>query len=84
VLPVVVKLFARNLAFWTGKRTTFYGLTRTSKHFKPDLEALFGLLHDGKIMVPIKATFPLEEIQAAHREYARSAGLGSIILAVNA
>jgi hypothetical protein len=65
VLPVVAKLFARNLAFWTGKRTTFFGLTRTAKHFKPDLETLFGLLESGGIAVPIKATFRLEEIQAA-------------------
>ena len=81
-LPVVVKLFARNLVFWRRKRTTFFGLTRGSKHYAPDLEMLFGLLKAGKIVVPIKATFGLEEIQQAHREYARSAGSGSILLKI--
>ncbi len=83
VLPVVLKLFARNLLVWTGKRTTFYGLTRTSKHYKPDLEQLFALLQSGKISVPIKATFKLDQIQLAHREYASSAGTGSIILEID-
>lgn len=81
-LPVILKLFARNLLFWSGRRTTFYGLTRTSKHYKPDLETLFSLLQAGEIAVPIKATFKLDEIQQAHREYASSPGRGSIILEV--
>lgn len=81
-LPVILKLLARNLFFWTGKRTTFYGLTRNSKHYKPDLEQLFALLQSGSISVPIKATFKLDEIQQAHREYASSAGTGSIILEI--
>ena len=81
-VPVILKLLARNLLFWTGKRTTFYGLTRTSKHFRPDLEQLFSLLGAGKISVPLKATFKLDDIQTAHREYADSAGTGSIILEI--
>ena len=81
-LPVILKLLARNLLFWTGKRTTFYGLTRTSRHYKPDLEQLFALLQSGRIDIPIKATFKLDEIQQAHREYASSAGTGSIILEI--
>ncbi len=32
VLPAVIKLLARNLAFWTGKRTKFYYISRDSKH----------------------------------------------------
>ena len=79
-VPVILKLYARNLLFWSGRRTTFYGLTRASKNYKPDLETLFSLLQAGKITVPIKATFKLEEIQLAHREYASSPGIGSIVL----
>jgi NADPH:quinone reductase-like Zn-dependent oxidoreductase len=82
VLPVVLRLFAKNLLLWRGKRTTFYGLTRTSKHYGPDLALLLGWLAEGKITVPIKAVYPLEQIQAAHREYASSAGMGSIILEI--
>ena len=82
-LPVVVKLLARNLLFWSGKRTTFFGVNRKSKTFIPDLELLFTWLASGKITVPIKATFRLDQIQEAHREYASSAGTGSIILEVS-
>jgi NADPH:quinone reductase-like Zn-dependent oxidoreductase len=81
-LPVILKLFARNLLVWTGRRTTFYGLNRANKNYKPDLEELFRLLQAGKITVPIKATFPLDQIQQAHREYASSPGRGSIILQI--
>jgi synaptic vesicle membrane protein VAT-1 len=83
VMLVILKLFARNLLFWSGKRTTFFGLRRTSKDFAPDLELLFDWLQSGKISVPVKATFKLQEVRNAHREYASSKGMGSIILEVN-
>ena len=82
-LPVMVKLFSKNLLFWSGKRTTFFGLTRKSKNFTPDLERLFEWLKAGKISVPIRATFKLEEIQKAHREWARSARMGSIVIEIS-
>ena len=81
-LPSILKLFARNLFFWTGKRSTFFGLTRTSKFYKPDLDQLFRLLQAGKIAIPVKATFKLDDIREAHREYANSTGTGSIILEI--
>jgi NADPH:quinone reductase-like Zn-dependent oxidoreductase len=83
VLPMMVKLYSRNLAFWTGKRATFFGVTRTSKDYLPDLTQLFEWLKAGKISVPIKATFALDDIKAAHREYAGSNGMGSIVIKVN-
>jgi NADPH:quinone reductase-like Zn-dependent oxidoreductase len=82
-IPSILKLFSRNLAFWSGKRTTFFGLNRQSKNYLPDLALLFDWLKIGKISVPIKAIFALNDIQAAHREYAQSAGIGSIIIEVN-
>jgi NADPH:quinone reductase-like Zn-dependent oxidoreductase len=82
VIPSVLKLFSKNLLFWTGKRTTFFGIRRGSKDFAPDLEQLFEWLRDGKNSVPIKATFKLNEIQSAHREYASGSGTGSIIIEV--
>ncbi|HEY1498956.1 MAG TPA: medium chain dehydrogenase/reductase family protein [Acidobacteriaceae bacterium] len=78
--PSILKLMGRNLLFWTGKRATFFGLTRTSKNYAPDLELLLEWLAAGKITVPIKAVFPLDQIREAHREYAKSSGVGSIIL----
>jgi NADPH:quinone reductase-like Zn-dependent oxidoreductase len=82
--PMILKLLARNLAFWSGKRTTFFGLSRSSKYFAPDLALLFQLLAEGRIRVPIKAVFPLADVQEAHRMYARGTGLGSIVLDVSA
>ena len=81
--PAILKLLSKNLLFWSGKRTTFYGLSRTSKNFIPDLELLLSWLKSGKISVPIKATFRLEEIQKAHREYASSARMGSIVIEIS-
>jgi synaptic vesicle membrane protein VAT-1 len=81
-VPMVLKLFARNLAFWKGKRTTFFGVRRNAKYFAPDLETLFAWLKEGRITVPVKARFRLDEIQQAHREYAASAGMGSIVIEV--
>jgi NADPH:quinone reductase-like Zn-dependent oxidoreductase len=79
---MMLKLFSRNLLFWTGKRTTFFSLTRKSKNFAPDLERLFAWLKSGKISVPLKASFTLDEIQQAHREYASSPRMGSIVITI--
>ena len=81
-LPVFLKLFARNLTFWTGKRTTFFGLNRRSAHYKPDLELLLRWLAEGKVQVPIKAVYPMDKVQDAHREYSSGRGRGSIILSI--
>src|SRR5580658_6595661 len=83
VIPSALKLFSKNLFFWSGKRTTFYGVNRGSKHFASDLEQLFAWLKDGRISVPIKNTFSLDEIQKAHREYASSERMGSIVIEVS-
>jgi synaptic vesicle membrane protein VAT-1 len=82
VIPTVLKLFAKNLLYWSGKRTTFFGVTRSSKNFGPDLETLFAWLKAGRISVPIRSTFTLDEIQQAHREYASGARMGSIVIEV--
>jgi len=83
VVPVVLKLLARNLLFWSGKRTRFFGVSRASRNFIPDLTLLFQWLESGKISVPIKAIFKIQDIKDAHREYASSAGMGSIIIEVS-
>jgi synaptic vesicle membrane protein VAT-1 len=82
--PMILKLLARNLAFGSGKRTTFFGLSRGSKDFAPDLALLFRWLAEGRIRVPIKSVFPLADVREAHRTYARGSGLGSIVLDVSA
>ena len=81
-VPMILKLFARNLAFWTGKKATFFGVMRGSKYFSTDLATLFAWLKERKISVPVKARFGLDEIREAHRAYAASAGMGSIVIEV--
>jgi NADPH:quinone reductase-like Zn-dependent oxidoreductase len=81
-LPVMLKLFARNLLFWKGRRTTFFGLSRKSKHYTPDLQLLLNWLKGKKFTIPIKGTFKLADIRAAHQAYAKSDGMGSIIIEV--
>jgi NADPH:quinone reductase-like Zn-dependent oxidoreductase len=80
--PMVFALFARNLFFWRRRRTTFFSVSRSSKSFAPDLQLLFQWLKEGRIAVPIKGVFPLDEIQQAHRAYKHSPGTGSIVIAV--
>jgi NADPH:quinone reductase-like Zn-dependent oxidoreductase len=83
VIPSALKLFSKNLLFWSGKRTTFFGVNRGSKYFSSDLQQLFAWLKDGNISVPIKNTFRLNQIREAHREYANSERMGSIVIEVN-
>jgi synaptic vesicle membrane protein VAT-1 len=68
--------------FWSSKKTIFYYISRDSKTFVPDLEALFDLLKTGKLSVPIKAVFPLENIQEARREWGKASGMGSAVIKV--
>jgi NADPH:quinone reductase-like Zn-dependent oxidoreductase len=75
-------LFARNALFWTGKRTTFYGISRDAPHFNEDLSKLLGLLAAGKITPAIKATFPLEDVRKAHSFWEKGEGIGSIVIDV--
>ena len=63
VIPSALKLLSKNLFFWSGKRTTLFGVNRDSKNFAPVLEQRFKWLRDGTISVPMKATFKLHEIQ---------------------
>jgi NADPH:quinone reductase-like Zn-dependent oxidoreductase len=79
---MVFAFIAKNLLFWHRKRTTFFSMSRRSESFAPDLQLLFQWLKEGKIFIPIKGVFSLDEIQKAHREYENSAGTGSIVIEV--
>lgn len=48
----------------------------------PDLKMLIGLLNDGKISVPIKAVYPLSDIQKAHQDWAKGSGMGTVVIDV--
>jgi NADPH:quinone reductase-like Zn-dependent oxidoreductase len=82
----VEKLFARNnLKVWEGRKTRFYYITRDDKTYVSDLEALFGLVQQGKVKVPIKRVFRMrdsEEIREAHRSWGKGQGVGSLLVKV--
>ncbi|KAI8962613.1 GroES-like protein [Daldinia sp. FL1419] len=78
----IVKLFARGLNPLNDKRTTFYGLSRDSPTYKPDVTALLNMIEDGTITVPIRKIWDLEDIQAAHREWGAGSGIGSLLIRV--
>jgi NADPH:quinone reductase-like Zn-dependent oxidoreductase len=87
VLPAVLKLYARNLCFWSGKRSTFYWISRDDSSFKPGLLALFELAAAGRIEAAIKAVMPLEQIGQAHRAWGQGGPgdkVGSFVIAVGA
>lgn len=87
VLPAVLKLYARNLRFWSGKRSTFYWISRDDTSFKPGLLSLFELAAAGRIEAAIKAVLPLEQIGLAHRAWGQGGPgdkVGSFVIAVGA
>ncbi|KAJ6445116.1 indc11-like protein [Purpureocillium lavendulum] len=81
-LPYVIKLMLRNLAFWSCKATTTYFITRDDKNFQPELRELMQLAQDGRIEVPIKQVWEMDDIQEAHRTYGKGAGMGSLLIRV--
>lgn len=78
-----LKLLARgHLNFWSRKKGTFYYISRDRPTFVPDLHALFDLLAQGKISVPIKAIYALEDVEEAHRNWGKIPGVGSLLVKV--
>jgi synaptic vesicle membrane protein VAT-1 len=78
-----LKLMARGWIPFSGRSTNFYYISRDQATFEPNLVALFGLLEQGKIEVPIKGVFDLEDIQEAHRGYTSMGGVGSFVIKVS-
>ncbi|KAK2027156.1 zinc-binding dehydrogenase [Colletotrichum zoysiae] len=79
IMPLM-KLLARGMVPFSGKKTRFYGISRDSATYEPNLKKLFALLAEGKITVPIKKVWDLEDIQEAHRQWTSTPGVGSVIL----
>ena len=82
VIWTTVKLLSQNLKFGS-KKTKFYYIARDQDTFKPNLLALFDLVQQGKINVPIKKVWKLEDVQQAHRDYEKGLnGVGSLLIDV--
>lgn len=78
-----LRVFAKNLKVWSGKRATFFGLSRTSKHYLRDLRTLLDLHARGEINVPIKREFELHAIRDAHASWAKDSGMGATVIGVS-
>ena len=83
VVGPTVKLLARGLIPFCPKKTTFYYISRDDQSFVPDLMALFEILEQGRIKVPIKAVYKLEDIQEAHRSWSKGTGMGSMLVKIS-
>lgn len=81
-VPQIVKLVAKNIKRFIGdnRRTVFYYIDRDHKDFRPDLEAVMDLCRTGKITVPIKTTWSLDQVRDAHRGWGRKEGMGSMVI----
>lgn len=78
----IMKLYAHNLNVMCGKRTTFFGLTRDSPMYKPNVTALLDMVKSGTITVPIKSVWDMEDIQTAHQQWGGGRGIGSLLIKV--
>jgi NADPH:quinone reductase-like Zn-dependent oxidoreductase len=68
------------LKFWDGRKGTFYWISRDRSTFLTDLNELFKLSQSGKINVPIKKIFKLDDIKEAHLTWNKQSGFGSILI----
>ena len=79
----VIKLLGRNLMLWSGKKTTFFYITRDDTDFRWDLVTLMDMCRKGEITVPIKAVYELEHIGKAHEDWGKPKGVGSLLIKVS-
>jgi NADPH:quinone reductase-like Zn-dependent oxidoreductase len=84
IYPAIAKLLAQNLKVWSGKRTTFYSISRDRQTFLPDFETLMEMCKKGAIHPPIKHIYDLttEGIREAHSNWGKSGVIGSVIIRV--
>jgi synaptic vesicle membrane protein VAT-1 len=83
ILFPTIKLLSRNLMCpVVHKNTRFYYITRDDKTFVPDLEALYGLLADGRIDVRIKAVYEMDRVKEAHESWGKSQTVGSVVMRI--
>lgn len=79
----LLKLLGRNLILWSGKKTTFFYITRDDIGFKENLVTLMDSCRKGEITVPIKAVYELEDVRKAHEDWGKIQGVGSFLIKVS-
>ncbi|SPJ78956.1 related to Protein indc11 [Fusarium torulosum] len=79
----VAKLLAKNGCLFTKRSTSFYYIDRDRSTFIEDLQAVMFMLIDGKIEVPIKKIWDLENIREPHETWGKVPGMGSCLVRVD-
>jgi NADPH:quinone reductase-like Zn-dependent oxidoreductase len=78
----VTKLLSRNLVPFCPHKTSFYYIDKDQKTFEPEMKELFQLLKDGKIQIPIRKVWTLDEVPEAHRTWTQGGGVGTVVVKV--
>jgi synaptic vesicle membrane protein VAT-1 len=79
----VAKLLFKNAKVFSNRRTVFYAIARDQASFVPSVNALFGMVKDGKIDVVVKNIWDMEDIQTAHQNWATGVGVGSNLIRIS-
>ncbi|KAM5343516.1 hypothetical protein ACJ41O_012053 [Fusarium nematophilum] len=81
--PAQVKLLAKNGCLFTKRSTSFYYIDRDRSTFMEDQEAMMRMLAQGKIQVPIKMVWDMENIREPHENWGKVPGMGSCLIRVD-
>lgn len=82
-LPATMKLLAKNGCLFTKRSTAFYYIDRDQSTFVEDFNTLMRWLIDGRIEVPIKKIWDLENIREPHETWGKVPGMGSCLVRVD-
>ncbi|KAJ5972067.1 uncharacterized protein N7479_001985 [Penicillium vulpinum] len=78
----IMNMMSWNSDSSTGRKTTFFGLTRDSPTYASNISALMEMMMKGKFQVPIKKIWAMEDVQTAHRQWGGGHGIGSVLIKV--
>lgn len=81
--PSIIRLLAKNGCLWTKRSTSFYYVDRDRSTFMEDLQALMGMLAEGKFEVPIKKVWDLDNVRDAHENWNAIPGMGCCMIRVH-
>ncbi|KAJ4366069.1 hypothetical protein N0V95_000296 [Ascochyta clinopodiicola] len=81
-IPQVAKLLSKNLNVFCPNSTAFFYIDRNQSTFVPELTTLLEMLKSGKITVPIRKLWTLEQVPEAHRMFNKGPGVGAVVIQV--
>jgi synaptic vesicle membrane protein VAT-1 len=81
--PAQIKLLAKNGCMTTKRSTSFYYIDRDRSTFMEDQLATMQMLAQGKIEVPIKKIWDMENVREAHENWGKVPGMGCCLVRVD-